>query len=181
MTDVEADIAEYVLGTLEPARRAELEARFAQEPALRAARDAWARRLAPLATATPAAAVPDDMWTRIARETVDGATPRTRTIARGTGEWTPIAPGVESQDLVVDAERGFKACLLRMAPGSSMPAHPHSGDEECLLVEGEISIGDLVLRAGDWHLAPRGLVHPEIRSTTGAVLYVRAALDEHRA
>ena len=67
------------------------------------------------------------------------------------------------------------------APGASLPAHDHPADEECLVLEGEVMLGDILGRAGDYHLAPKGLPHGTITSKTGALLFIRAGITEHAA
>ncbi|KQP22699.1 anti-sigma factor domain-containing protein [Pseudorhodoferax sp. Leaf267] len=58
--------AEYVLGTLDAAARAELEALLPSDAALRAEVYAWQDRLLPLATRGPAAEPDASLWPRIA-------------------------------------------------------------------------------------------------------------------
>jgi anti-sigma-K factor RskA len=57
--------AEFVLGSLDAAERAEVEARRALEGSLKAAIEAWERRLAPLLEAAPEVAPPPDIFDRI--------------------------------------------------------------------------------------------------------------------
>jgi anti-sigma-K factor RskA len=57
--------AEFVLGSLDGAERAEVEARRALEGSLKAAIEAWERRLAPLLEAAPEVAPPPDLFDRI--------------------------------------------------------------------------------------------------------------------
>jgi anti-sigma factor ChrR (cupin superfamily) len=61
---------------------------------------------------------------------------------------------------------------MRVTPGAVYPAHAHDGDEECLVLEGEVSFGELTLRAGDFHLARKGHRHPQASSPQGCVLYI---------
>ncbi len=58
--------AEYVLGSLDAAARAEVAARAAREPALAASISAWEERLAPLAAIIAPAPPPPELWQRIA-------------------------------------------------------------------------------------------------------------------
>jgi quercetin dioxygenase-like cupin family protein len=37
---------------------------------------------------------------------------------------------------------------VALYPGASLPAHDHPADEECLVLEGEVMLGDIVGRAG---------------------------------
>jgi len=95
------------------------------------------------------------------------------TVRADEGEWIEIAPAVHRKRLLSSGD--VVADLIRMAPGSSLPAHRHPEAEECICLEGEVSLGDIVVRAGDFHFAPKGLAHGTIRSRTGCVLYVRTA------
>ncbi len=95
----------------------------------------------------------------------------TLTIYAKLGEWTPVAPGVSAKKLYADAS-GY-SFLLRLEPGATLPAHPHDGDEECMVVEGEACIGDLNIVVGDYHLARRGSRHADMVSPTGALLFIR--------
>ena len=71
--------AEYVLGSLDAAERAQVEAHRALEGSLKAAIAAWERRLAPLLEAAPEVAPPPDLFdrilVRIAQEPVRSAAP----------------------------------------------------------------------------------------------------------
>lgn len=58
---------EYVLGTLSARQRIELERRLPDEPALRAAIDAWEERLLPLTAMAAPQTPPPRLWTRIER------------------------------------------------------------------------------------------------------------------
>ena len=58
---------EYVLGTLSAERRREVQRRMAQEPALRAAVEAWEERLLPLTNLAEPVAPPPRLWSRIER------------------------------------------------------------------------------------------------------------------
>ncbi len=79
----EADLlaAEYALGVLDAAARAEAEARRAADPAFAAAVEDWAARLAPLDDTTPPAPAPD-LMPRIEARLFGAPAPRAR-----RGEW----------------------------------------------------------------------------------------------
>ena len=42
-----------------------------------------------------------------------------------------------------------------------------------MVLEGEAWFGDTPVRAGDFHLVPRGLTHGDLTSPTGALIYIR--------
>ncbi len=127
----------------------------------------------------PAAARADALRARLldrARATLycaDG----TLTIFGDGGDWVALAPRVRMKKLHQDA--GGRSYLLRLEPGAVLPSHAHEGDEECLMMEGEVFLGELLVRAGDYHLAPAGTRHSGITSPAGALLFIRSAAS-HR-
>jgi quercetin dioxygenase-like cupin family protein len=72
---------------------------------------------------------------------------------------------------------GIASYLLRLQPGAVLPAHHHPVDEECVVLEGDLRIGEkLVLNAGDFHLARKDIPHAEITTTNGALIFLRGAM-----
>ena len=78
---------EYVLGTLEPAQRREVDAALAGNAELRHAVALWEQRLNPLAAAVPPADTPPELWDRIAAR-IDAAAPPAAAAPRG---WNSVA------------------------------------------------------------------------------------------
>jgi putative transcriptional regulator len=95
------------------------------------------------------------------------------------GEWRQISPGIDVKRLVIDEHTGSKSFLLRAAPGANLPAHPHRGLEECLVLEGEFSMGELTLRAGDFHCAAGGSEHEVATTRTGVLIYLRGNIEDY--
>lgn len=95
------------------------------------------------------------------------------TVHAAEGKWMQIAPGVQFKVLHDDGR--MRSFLLRMAPGARLPAHGHAAEEACVVLEGSARLGDIEVRAGDFHLALPGSVHGEVTSRTGALLFLRAA------
>lgn len=136
-----------------------------------------------------------DTAAMLAVETVDRALlpapgVRDRLLARISGrgiysmradEGTWIAsdiPGIRVKVLSLDRERDLAVMLLRVAPGSTYPAHSHSTAEECYVISGEITIHGQRLRAGDFHHAEPDTTHDVIVSERGAeVLLVASPRD----
>lgn len=102
---------------------------------------------------------------------VDGAVDDKVTIHADAGKWRSILPKVSMKMLHATAQS--RSFLLRLEPGGSLPPHDHPGDEECMVLEGEVFLGAVHATAGAFHLAPRGTRHGEIRSPAGALLYLR--------
>ena len=80
--------------------------------------------------------------------------------------------------LHVDRAQRTRSFLLRLDPGATLPGHDHPGDEECMVLEGEMIIAGLRLGPGDYHLGRRGLPHGAISSPGGGLIFIRGALDE---
>lgn len=91
---------------------------------------------------------------------------------RSHEDWKPFAPGVEAKVLHDDGKT--QTWLARMTAGATLPAHHHSGDEECMVMEGSVLLGDVLLHTGDYQIASRGTSHGEIRCPKGCVLMLRS-------
>jgi anti-sigma factor ChrR (cupin superfamily) len=83
-------------------------------------------------------------------------------------ENTSIA-GVVTRRLFSDAANDRVTMLVRMAPGTAYPAHRHGGPEDCYVLEGDLRVGDLHMRKGDFQRAELGSEHV-IQSTDGGCL-----------
>lgn len=85
--------------------------------------------------------------------------------------WTALSvPGAFVKLLSFNKEAGYAVVLGRLEPGRFYPAHQHIGPEELYMLSGDLHIGDLVLRAGDFHHSDAGSVHGENHSTEGCTL-----------
>ena len=94
-------------------------------------------------------------------------------------ELTPIAaerwqegwPGIEL--CMLRESDDSRSYLMRMRPGSSLPAHRHSRDEVSMILEGEALMGDgQVMGPGDFQFMPAGVDHATIRSPGGCVAFI---------
>lgn len=95
------------------------------------------------------------------------------------GGWKPVVPGIEVKTLFYDAAGGTVSFLLRAQPGASLPAHGHRAYEECLVLEGELTMGDLTLRAGDFQAGYPGEEHPVSSTRTGVLVYLRGSVEDY--
>lgn len=97
-----------------------------------------------------------------------------RTVRGGEAGWEEVFPGLRRK--ILHAADGAVSSLLRLDAGAVVPGHMHAMDEECLVLEGVVHIGeDVVLQAGDFHVARRGVWHADASTPTGALLYLRGA------
>jgi anti-sigma factor ChrR (cupin superfamily) len=113
---------------------------------------------------------------RLLRRIAGGSTPQHVTLPPDEGAWQPFAPGVTIK--VLHQEGDTLSYLLRLAPGAALPPHRHPQDEECLVLEGEMHIGTLVVPAGGYHLGRRGVLHDTLSSPGGALIFLRGAAPE---
>jgi predicted ChrR family anti-sigma factor len=93
--------------------------------------------------------------------------------------WETIAiPGIHLRTLHVDPESNRFTALVRMAPGTAYPRHIHGGPEECLVLEGDLCVGDTVLHPGDYQRAPAGSTHGVQSTTQGCLLLITSSLTD---
>jgi len=143
--------AEYVLGLLSPEDRAMVERDAVTDATLADEIAFWNERLSPLLDAGEVRP-PPDLFDRV--QAAIGARkqdlPGTLTIRATEGQWEPLAPGFERKMLATDGPNGRVTFLVRGEPGARFPAHEHPEDEECFVIEGDITFDTLTLRAGDF-------------------------------
>ncbi|MEO8538669.1 MAG: cupin domain-containing protein [bacterium] len=91
--------------------------------------------------------------------------------ARSAGlPWTGLAPGVELKDLHAEPSRGTRTTLIRMAPNTPFPPHPHGFIEDLYVIEGDAWVGDVYMATGDYCRAPAGTEHNHVRSGAAGTL-----------
>lgn len=134
-----------------------------------------------LAEGVPGQAMPPDSRNRIrdrllARVRADACGSASETIRATDDRWITIGPKLRLRVLHHDRTQAQVSFLLQMAPGAVVPAHEHEMDEECIVVDGEVRIGDLTLTAGDFHLARKGHPHGVMTSAKGSTLYLRGEI-----
>jgi quercetin dioxygenase-like cupin family protein len=97
----------------------------------------------------------------------------TQTIGPDDGQWQRFSPRIKIKVLNAEPNGESMSYLLRFEAGAFLVPHRHAIDEECVVLEGEVTIGKLRVGPGTYHLAPKGRVHEPIRSERGATLFVR--------
>lgn len=97
------------------------------------------------------------------------------TIAPGASGWRSLADGVEIRMLHDHGEA--QSFMLRLAPGARLPRHAHLSEELCVVLEGEVQLGDILAGPGTYHLALTGSAHQDISTRTGCLLFLRADLE----
>ncbi len=118
----------------------------------------------------------ESLHVRIMARISDAPPQRTYTVRANEGTWISVGPGVELKVLRMDREANSQTVLFRMQPGSQIVPHPHNQEEECLVMEGEILVGNHRVAAGDMHIAMPGAKHPPIIAPRGALLCIRSEI-----
>jgi quercetin dioxygenase-like cupin family protein len=163
--------AEYALGLLRGGDRAAVEA----DAGLRREAEVWQTRLAQLDDSDaepPPSGSFEKVLARIDRE----GTPGSATARAADAEWRPHTEGITYRVLRADERLQRRTLLVRMQPGAILKSHSHQFEEECLVIEGDLRYGDLVLRAGDYHHAMAGAHHADGVTTSGCLLHVVIAI-----
>jgi hypothetical protein len=175
MSDEELAAA-YVLGLLEAEAREAARIRAVEDGSFAALVMAWERRMAPLALASEAP-LPEGLLAKIEAAIAErGAElPGTVTLRAGGGEWMEASPGLHIKVLNRIDSVGRWTFMARLAPGAEYVEHDHDQDEEIYMIEGDLIIGDLVLNAGDFHVARAGRHHPVHRSRKGCLCIISQA------
>lgn len=108
---------------------------------------------------------------------IAGAETRLVTVPPADDGFQPFVDGVRIK--VLHEAGGLMSYLLRFAPGAALPPHRHPVDEACIVLEGELQVGDaLVVPAGGFHLAPAGSLHAPVASRDGALIFLHGAVPE---
>jgi hypothetical protein len=88
--------------------------------------------------------------------------------------WQAFWPNVWVKVLREDLENKTQTALFRVLPGGVVPARAHVQDEECLVLQGEVFIGERRISQGDLHAAGPDTRFADITTRTGAMLMVRS-------
>ncbi|MFN0186273.1 MAG: cupin domain-containing protein [Aquabacterium sp.] len=136
--------------------------------------------LAALADAVPALPVDDALIRRVRHRVLqrvaEDQRPAHVTVRQEDGASLPFGPGLTMKPL--HQSDGVASYLVRLAPGAALPAHRHPVDEECVVLEGSLRIGELLVRAGGFHLGRRDALHAPIHSDEGALIFLRGAMPD---
>lgn len=138
----------------------------------------WAARLAmALEPVQPTAERAARLRTRILEQAHASTLPDPHlTVRAQEHRWHNVAPGIDMK--LLRRATDTASYLLRLAPGMSVPGHDHPVDEECLVLEGDVWLGNTHAFAGDYHLARRGIPHGVIHTETGCLLFLSGPKPE---
>lgn len=89
-------------------------------------------------------------------------------------EWQPLSEGVEVKNLRQNGN--VVSMLARVAPGFPVLDHGHALDEDCMMLSGDLFLGDILMRQGDYQMAPKSEIHSNSMSDSGALFYFHGAM-----
>lgn len=168
---IEDDAAMFVLGAMSGEDTAKFEQRLAAGCALcQAEVYACEQTAAALATSAGTVSPPIDLRRRLLDQIAQSQPAKSvmEIVPADDSGFvpTPMA-GVQIRYL-----KGKNTFLVRMAPKSSLPAHEHTYNEQCLILEGSVSGDGKTAHAGDFVFMPAGSVHDPLYSEEGCLFLI---------
>jgi hypothetical protein len=134
-------------------------------------------RLAPLSGLLGEVKPGHDLFARIALQVGADLPLVGMHVARSTdGKWRPHSDGIDIRTLWHSHTSKRHAFLLRIQPGAILQEHDHGGDEECLVLEGDMVVNGVRFGPGDFQVSFAGTRHPLVTSQTGCVCMISVAL-----
>ncbi len=170
--------SEYALGTLSTSQRQDVSEKMEHDGELRQLVEEWELRLAPVANVSESVKPPKRVWQEIKKRmgTNNTSLPQgIEAVYHNEGEWRAVNDKVELKSLFVDADQASESYLLRFQPDGVIEQHVHGQwNDECIVLEGAITVGAVEFGPGDFHVATCGAEHPRLSSKKGGVLFVRS-------
>ncbi|MBS1826008.1 MAG: cupin domain-containing protein [Acidobacteria bacterium] len=95
------------------------------------------------------------------------------------GAWEPIdIPGIRVKRLYVDPAKDIVSLLIQMDPGTSYPSHRHAGPEHCYVISGDLEVGGLALKTGDYQVANTSSVHTVTSTKNGCTILIISSMKD---
>ncbi len=178
MSDRETKAAERALGVSPFDHSDAQDTSVDDDVELEALLQTWEARLAPIADTVKPKSPPIRVWSAVKRRLGNKNTvlPKgVEAVYRGDGEWWSFAENVDVKSLFIDEKENTESFLLRIKPGGLVEPHFHDGfNDECMVIEGVIMVGETRFGPGDFHVAKKGSEHPPLYSHEGGILFVRS-------
>ena len=93
-------------------------------------------------------------------------------------DWVSVGGGgISMRMLFVDPRRRSITCLMRVPPGASIAGHVHQGSEECLVLAGDLQVGDVTLMPGDFQRTAPDFPQGDQSSASGCLLLVTSPFE----
>lgn len=168
----------YVIGTLDSAVRGRVRARIVEDQVFADLVAEWDNLLVPLALGHAEETPPHDGFVLVEEKlkTIEVELPGTITKRQGSGEWIDAGPGLKIKIMHEIPALRRQTFMAWLQPGCEYVDHDHDQDEEIWMIEGDLIIGDIVLKAGDFHVAKAGKHHPTHHTKTGCICLITQAM-----
>ena len=88
-------------------------------------------------------------------------------------DWIELNEFLSIKVLTRDVHNKVQTSYWRLQPGAVIPWHSHQNQEDCLVLEGDLSVGEQCLMAGDFNQMDKGTSHGPITTVGGALLYLK--------
>jgi anti-sigma factor ChrR (cupin superfamily) len=183
--DAVAELAAlYIAGALSPADTATVEAHLAAQDAdwIAAVADLQLplhHLAASVPPITPPAHLRHRLLERVQAETVAPPAGMVFRYAQNARWADSGLPGIRFRPLSIDVPNQRLTALIQMQPGARYPGHAHDGIEECLVLAGELRVGNALMRTGDYQRAEPGSHHAEQVAVTECTLLLLAPLGPY--
>ena len=167
--------ARYVLGVATPVEIAQVHARLEDGGDFVSRVGAFCELFSDVELSEGTLAPSPELWARINTAIDDlEAFPTSNIAPPPIGTWNAFAPGIESRPVQVESPKDRHVTLYRMAAGTCFPVIEYMAAKECLLLDGDLEIGNVAMRVGDHANITSEAPPDEIKSRTGALIYIRA-------
>jgi anti-sigma factor ChrR (cupin superfamily) len=113
---------------------------------------------------------------RVLQRIAEEQRPQHLTVHAHEGVWQRFGPGVQLK--LLHAADDVWSYLLKLEPGAKLPTHRHPVDEECMVLEGVVQVGELRVAAGAFHLGRKDVLHAPITAVESALLFLRGSRPE---
>ena len=100
-------------------------------------------------------------------------------VRAASGGWRDTSvSGVRCRILHEDAAHDRRTALYQMDPGAVYPAHVHGGVEECYVLSGDLSHGDVVMGPGDYQRVETDTRHLRQATRDGCLLLIVCSMSD---
>lgn len=177
----------YALDLLEEQNCGLVEEAIAQFPDLQTELAEFQLAVSAIAYSSPpvplATNLKDRLFQRIAISEEDTTTKSTTSVSAlkekaAVVDWEPHSiPGVMIGKLSLDLEKREIVCFVRAKAGMSLPKHRHAGNEEIVVLEGDLVFDGEIYGSGECIRSGPGSAHqPETYG--GFLIFLRTSLDD---
>ncbi|MBI3447431.1 MAG: cupin domain-containing protein [Acidobacteria bacterium] len=180
LDDVQKDLAAlHALGALDPEEEASFQEHLALCDACRAEVGGVEAALRDLPLAAPEVAPPASLRARVVERIQQAKQSDVVFALARDAVWTPTGiDGIETRRLFHDEADDRMTMLVRMAAGTTYPGHRHTEDEDCYVIEGDLTLNEVKLKGGDYVRANAGSLHRIVSTEKGCLLLIVASAHD---